>query len=60
MHIENERNYLRVRGEYIEPIRGSLTLVELPPRARRIPVTLIPLRCRGWNYLRVRGEYATL
>ena len=31
------RNYLRVRGEYIVPIILSVLTVELPPRARRIP-----------------------
>ena len=36
MHIENERNYLRVRGEYrLSSLVGPLSL-ELPPRARRI------------------------
>ena len=29
-------NYLRVRGEYTTNARGKLTLLELPPRARRI------------------------
>ena len=29
-------NYLRVRGEYARPCRGSPARVELPPRARRI------------------------
>ena len=33
----NNRNYLRVRGEYRISPRGSLILLELPPRARRIP-----------------------
>ncbi len=31
-------NYLRVRGEYSSQITGTITLMELPPRARRIPV----------------------
>ena len=30
------RNYLRVRGEYISIRNGAATLMELPPRARRI------------------------
>ena len=30
-------NYLRVRGEYGELPPGTLTSLELPPRARRIP-----------------------
>ena len=33
------RNYLRVRGEYSKKILLTLTLLELPPRARRIRVT---------------------
>ena len=32
-------NYLRVRGEYSKKILLTLTLLELPPRARRIRVT---------------------
>ena len=38
-------NYLRVRGEYPS---GTIVLIgrwELPPRARRIPPTLIPPTC---------------
>ena len=31
-------NYLRVRGEYAGWRRGQITRVELPPRARRIPL----------------------
>ena len=31
------RNYLRVRGEYPLGIAKTLPIVELPPRARRIP-----------------------
>ena len=30
------KNYLRVRGEYGELTPGTLTSLELPPRARRI------------------------
>ena len=30
-------NYLRVRGEYLIAFDVALSLVELPPRARRIP-----------------------
>ena len=32
-------NYLRVRGEYKVEFAANLMLVELPPRARRIPLT---------------------
>ena len=31
------RNYLRVRGEYIDFFLGLRFTTELPPRARRIP-----------------------
>ena len=34
------RNYLRVRGEYIVPIILSILTVELPPRARRIHLSI--------------------
>ena len=34
------RNYLRVRGEYVNAEPGSVKEGELPPRARRIPSTL--------------------
>ena len=37
MHIENERNYLRVRGEYSCCQTVVAVRLELPPRARRIP-----------------------
>ena len=30
-------NYLRVRGEYTQRVRGVGAPLELPPRARRIP-----------------------
>ena len=33
------RNYLRVRGEYCELRAGPALIAELPPRARRIPIT---------------------
>ena len=32
-----ERNYLRVRGEYLLPFCLGIIKMELPPRARRIP-----------------------
>ena len=32
-------NYLRVRGEYPATIESLIRKVELPPRARRIPIT---------------------
>ena len=32
-----QRNYLRVRGEYISSTISSGSSTELPPRARRIP-----------------------
>ena len=34
----NHRNYLRVRGEYIESWTAKRWIVELPPRARRIRI----------------------
>ena len=34
-----KRNYLRVRGEYLYWIREIVYSSELPPRARRIPMT---------------------
>ena len=42
------RNYLRVRGEYVFSANSRTDQPELPPRARRIPTTLL----RGY---RVRG-----
>ena len=33
---KSRRNYLRVRGEYLIAFEVALSLVELPPRARRI------------------------
>ena len=53
-------NYLRVRGEY--PFcRGKVCLsVELPPRARRIPMKIFVFVSPWGNYLRVRGEYKHL
>ena len=32
-----KRNYLRVRGEYFDPLKEAVSGEELPPRARRIP-----------------------
>ena len=32
-------NYLRARGEYLYHTDGCITIVELPPRTRRIPPT---------------------
>ena len=32
------RNYLRVRGEYIPMVTILMRFLELPPRARRIPI----------------------
>ena len=37
LSVENIRNYLRVRGEYLGMPRVGPGLPELPPRARRIP-----------------------
>ena len=34
----SQRNYLRVRGEYLSVLNCVCILLELPPRARRIPV----------------------
>ena len=54
------RNYLRVRGEYA--CLGIINDIEqeLPPRARRIRVSLmLPPPWHG-NYLRVRGEYEVM
>ena len=50
-------NYLRVRGEYLRLIRKTRFPLELPPRARRIPILVVLLPKWIWNYLRVRGEY---
>ena len=36
-----ERNYLRVRGEYLTVMSIDCLLAELPPRARRIPHKII-------------------
>ena len=53
-------NYLRVRGEYAF-CRGKVCLsVELPPRARRIPMKIFVFVSPWGNYLRVRGEYKHL
>ena len=50
-------NYLRVRGEYLLPVKQMIPPAELPPRARRIPwCCKMPTRGNR-NYLRVRGEY---
>ena len=60
--VKNEKwgrlgNYLRVRGEYKSCWRLRLSMMELPPRARRIPGLIPSPSPRGGNYLRVRGEY---
>ena len=34
---EDDRNYLRVRGEYFTALMRCRSTSELPPRARRIP-----------------------
>ena len=36
------RNYLRVRGEYLKTCLALGLSMELPPRARRIPLTILP------------------
>ena len=36
--VDSVRNYLRVRGEYISGPGAHRFLLELPPRARRIPL----------------------
>ena len=42
------RNYLRVRGEYSRILKTTYKPWELPPRARRIPIsTLLPINCLG-------------
>ena len=52
-------NYLRVRGEYLLPVKQMIPPAELPPRARRIPwCCKMPTRGNR-NYLRVRGEYGS-
>ena len=38
MGLFQQRNYLRVRGEYISPLDATGIFGELPPRARRIRV----------------------
>ena len=43
----NHRNYLRVRGEYIESWTAKRWIVELPPRARRILPLLYSVACPG-------------
>ena len=46
--IENARNYLRVRGEYLIESKDTRAKQELPPRARRIPAQLLrAYRIRG-------------
>ena len=35
------RNYLRVRGEYTDTCPPRMALMELPPRARRIPHCIV-------------------
>ena len=54
------RNYLRVRGEYWGVGAISALLLELPPRARRIPCHAAEGCVDRGNYLRVRGEYGQL
>ena len=53
-------NYLRVRGEYRHHSSPPFTILELPPRARRI----LRFPRKPWlkpgNYLRVRGEYSVV
>ena len=41
------RNYLRVRGEYAACSSANESLMELPPRARRIRVALVVGNCIG-------------
>ena len=53
-------NYLRVRGEYDQQGLVHRGVMELPPRARRIPFSKRLWTPRVWNYLRVRGEYIYL
>ena len=50
-------NYLRVRGEYPTIKPHIILLLELPPRARRIPLKISRPPSENVNYLRVRGEY---
>ena len=45
--IPNPRNYLRVRGEYAACSSANESLMELPPRARRIRVALVVGNCIG-------------
>ena len=64
------RNYLRVRGEYAERLRGVTITEELPPRARRIPKmrprpqskfgttsACAENTCGGWNIPRRYRNY---
>ena len=44
IHI-NPANYLRVRGEYGLVFGGCNVEAELPPRARRIPASVIAVAC---------------
>ena len=37
--VDHGRNYLRVRGEYERWIMAISSAMELPPRARRIPIS---------------------
>ena len=47
-HEAMKRNYLRVRGEYLALATALYTRSELPPRARRIPIsTLLPINYLG-------------
>ena len=38
-YMQRSRNYLRVRGEYVRHVQPVESCEELPPRARRIPIT---------------------
>ena len=57
LHCGQAGNYLRVRGEYSLEDTNTYLGLELPPRARRIPIMRPTLIADGGNYLRVRGEY---
>ena len=57
LHCGQAGNYLRVRGEYSLEDTNTYLGLELPPRARRIPIMRPTLIADGGNYLRVRREY---
>ena len=46
-HLRQQRNYLRVRGEYRFPRSNPAASPELPPRTRRIHGALLILRMSG-------------